>query len=122
MKKRLLAVLLLALAIAFSVSACKVDSDGNSYPIITSSAPNDAYVGSLYTYHIVCADADMADQILMLYVGYKDTCHGFLVNNGGGFANYSFVPVPGMRPACDIEITCSDSINTFTQQTTITIH
>ena len=79
-----------------------------SPPAITS-VPSDSVIGGeLYLYNVVCADADIAPN-LVLAVGPLDSCGGAMADNGDGTGTYTFdsgLLVAGSE--CVAVVACTD--------------
>jgi len=97
-----------------------IECTQNSVPQITSIAPASVEEDVLYSYDITCTDADGND--LTLASGGGDTCNGILVDNGNGTGNYSFTPDETQGgTACNVQISCTDTLDTDIQTTGVDI-
>jgi len=80
---------------------------GNMPQIISQPLPT-VPEGQVYSYDIVCEDADQSPN-LVLAVGPLDDCGGVLTDNGDGTGNYSFPTDESMGGSvCQVMVICLD--------------
>ena len=86
----------------------------NTAPVLTWNPPTTATEGVLYSYGVVCTDAD-GDTLTLAKAG-ADNCPGSaLANTGNGMATYTFTPDESRGGgSCTAAVTCTDTIATIT--------
>ncbi len=87
----------------------------NTTPVITSTAASSASEGTVYSYNVVCTDANSDPRTIT--VGAANTCPGTVTGT-----TYSFTPTELMGgTTCVVAVNCSDTQASVDQTRTVTI-